>query len=466
MIGRHPHKLAIAAWFDGEGSESVGGHVARCGRCRRYAADLARVRSWLRAQPFVAMTDEEVDEPRRSRHVWRPLMVAALLLFAYLIAPDRGDGGLDRSSRDRLGALGENSSDVGSPPPSAVPDTAGSAATDARISPSAARGATGSAAKQEEALGLARSAAGNSPLKLGLVVPMSGPLAREGLEVRDVVQRRVQAANTSGGVAGVPIELIVAPAEDGQAIAAMAGAVNAIVGGFGAEIPTTTPWIFPADPLIAGTNVVPAESPARAVGARLGAELRNQAPLSLVGVVIGAGPDAALATGLASRANVTTVNARKNTSCLTEMATLRRAGAMILAVAGDTDLAATCIRAAGRYPWYPRVGPLVAPSAAYAGIGSLREATGSRTVLALPWPTSPAAGAARFRATTTSESYRALVSYAATELAIDVARQTGTVSLASMAGRTWHSDLVHVDGILNRPGGVASALFGAWITTP
>ncbi|HVE45422.1 MAG TPA: ABC transporter substrate-binding protein [Acidimicrobiales bacterium] len=470
MIRRHPHKFAIAAWFDGEGSESVGGHVARCGRCRRHAAELARVRSWLRAQPFVAMTDD-VDEPGRSKHRWRPVMVVALLLFAYLIAPSRDDGNLGRSPRGPMGALGGGGPESGSPPPPAAdepgdPGASGTPEGDAPAPPAATRSASGPTADNEVAAGVVRRSAANSPLTLGLIVPTSGPLGREGVEVREVVQRRVQAANASGGVAGLPVELVVASAEDPKAIGAMAGAVDAIVGGFGADVTTATPWIFPADPLVAGTNVVPAEAPARAVGAQLAAELRDQGPFGLVGVVVGTGPDSAMAAGLASKASVTTVTAKKNTSCLGEIATLRRSGAMILAVAGDSDLAANCIRAAARSPWHARLGPLVAPSAAYAGVASLPEATGARTVLALPWPTSSAPGAARFRATTSSESYRALVSYAATELAIDVARQTGTVSPASMAGRTWHSDLVELNGVVNRPGSIASALFGAWIASP
>lgn len=470
MITRHPHKLAIAAWFDGEGSESVGAHVARCNRCRRHAADLARVRSWLRAQPFVAMTEDEADEPTRSRHRWRPVMVAALLLFAYLVAPTRGDGNLDRSPRSPLGALGEGRPGSSSPPVPTSANPAGSVAEPAESAspapPAGAGGAVGRAGARAPELGISRRTSPGAPLQLGLVIPTSGPLAREGIEVRDVVQRRVEAANNSGGVAGVPVELVVTPAEDRGAIEAMAGAVDAIVGGFGTNITTTTPWIFPADPLVSGSNVVPAEAPARVVGEHLAEDLRDELSFGLVGVVVGSGPDGALAAGLASKIRVTTVAAKKNTSCLAEIATLRRAGAMTLAVAGDSDLVVSCIRATSRSAWNPRLGPLVAPSSAYAGIASLPEATGARTVLALPWPTSSAPGAARFRANTVSQSYRALVSYAATELAIDVARQTGTVSLASMAGRAWHSDLFAVDGATIRVGSTASALFGAWITVP
>lgn len=470
MITRHPHKLAIAAWFDGEGSETVGSHVARCNRCRRHAADLARVRSWLRAQPFVAMSEEDAVEPAPSRHRWRPVMVAALLLFAYLVAPGRGDGNLDRSPRNPLGSLAEGGSRPSTPPaPTVEPPGPGDASVPVDgASPAPVTGANRPAgpAGAETEPGVAQRSSQRAPLQLGLVIPTSGPLAREGSEVRDVVERRVQAANNSGGVAGVPVELVVAPAEDKAAIDAMAGSVDAIVGGFGADIATATPWIFPADPLVSGPNVVPAEASARVVGAQLAGDLQDELPFGLVGVVVGTGPDAAMAGGLASRTRVTTVAAKKNTSCLAEIATLRRSGATTLAVAGDTDLVVSCIRAASRTPWNPRHGPLVPPSAAYAGIATLPEATGARTVLAMPWPTSSAPGAARFRANTVSQSYRALVSYAAAELAIDVARQTGAVSLASMAGRTWHSDLVEVDGVTNRVGSLASALFGAWIALP
>ncbi|PLS76507.1 MAG: hypothetical protein CYG61_01750 [Actinobacteria bacterium] len=469
MIGRHPHKLALGAWFDGEGFEGVGSHVARCGRCRRRAAELARVRSWLRAQPFVAMSDE-VDEPQRSPHRWRPVVVAALLLFAYLVAPGRGARDSGRSPSGPLGALATGTAEAPASPSSTLAEENLSPARDSSTPGPAAVAGESSRPGAEGRLGppvsAARRPALTSPLRLGLVVPTIGPLAREGAEVRDVVQRRVEAANTSGGVAGVPIELVVVAAEDRAAIDAMAKAVNAIVGGFGAEITTTTPWLFPADPSVAGPNVVPVEGSSRSVGAQLASALRTEGLLGVVGVIIGTGPDTALAAGLASRSNVTTVVARKNTTCLREIATLRRAGAMTLAVAGDSDLAVSCVRAASHLPWQPRVGPLLAPSAAYAGIASLPEATGARTVLSLPSPMSSAPGAARFRATTASQSYRALVSYAATELAIDVARQTGTVSLASMAGRAWHSDLVDVEGVTNRAGSISSAFLGTWVAVP
>lgn len=468
MIGRHPHKLALGVWFDGEGADSIGAHVARCGRCRRRVADLARVRSWLRAQPFVAMTDG-VEESPRSTHRWRPILVAALLLFVYLIVPGDQNSGSRRLSGGPLSALsGDTAKEVPTPSSSVVGRGQSASGKPSAPASSAPSGQTNRPASDPHLgpsaqVAPTRPTAWSTPVRLGLVVPSSGPLAREGIEVRDVVQHRVQTANASGGVGGVPIELVVAAAEDREAVEAMAAKVNAIVGGFGAAITTTTPWLFPADPSVTGPNVVPAEGSPRSVGERLAADLRDDGPLGLVGVIVGSGPDSAFATGLAAGSNVTTVVARKNTTCLSEIAALRRAGAMTLAVAGDSDLAASCVRAVTDSPWQPRVGPLVPPSAAYAGIGSLPEATGARTVLALPWPTSSTSGAARYRATTTSQSYRALVSYAATELAIDVARQTGTLTLASMTGRIWRSDLFTLDGVTNRSGRIASAILGTWV---
>lgn len=469
MIGTHPHKFALGAWFDGEGTDAVGSHIARCGRCRRHVAELARVRSWLRAQPFVAMTDGVDGASRRSAHRWKPVLVAALLLFAYLIVPGDDDDGSNRSPGGPLSALSGDTPQPSAAPSSTVAGGTSSASSEPAAPSGEARSRPFSRPGSGSRLGpplLSTKSVGawNTPVRLGLVVPTSGPLAREGSEVRDVVMQRVQAANASGGVGGVPIELVVAAAEDRRAVEAMASTVNAIVGGFGAEIDTPTPWIFPADPSVTGPNVVPAEGSAKSVGERLAADLRAEGLLGLVGVIVGSGPDSALASGLAaSGISVTTVVARKNTTCVSEIATLRRAGAMTLAVAGDSDLAASCVRAAAISPWPRRVGPLVPPSAAYAGVGSLSEATGTRTVLALPWPTSAASGAARYRATTTSQSYRALVSYAATELAIDVARQTGTLTMDSMIGRIWRSDLFAMEGVTNRSGSVASALLGAWV---
>jgi len=163
---------------------------------------------------------------------------------------------------------------------------------------------------------------------------------------------------------------------------------------------------------------------------------------------------------------VTTVNAAPGSTCTDEILKLATAGATALAVAGPPALAANCLRAVARSPWRPLFGAVVAPSAVYGGLAEVPEALGARSIMALPSPTSLLAGAARFRATTDSTSYRALVSYAAAELAIDVARQAGEISVASVAAGTWRSDLLDLVGTTNRATTMVSAFLGTWLPLP
>ena len=465
ILRRHPRKLELGAWFDGEGSDRVGSHVMGCSRCQRHVTELSRLRSWLRAQPFVAMGETpEPAEPGSKRH---PVLVVAALLATFLVVAERDEApspvrtasptttttaaapaGPSTTGEVPAGAAGEPSAgaELALPPASSVP---ASPAADSVAGQAIAR------AKQP--------AASASPLRLGLIVPSTGAMAAEGAEVTDVVRKRVGAANAAGGVAGLPVELEIAAAENADAVAKLVDRVDVLVGGFGVAAPTGTPWLLPADPSIAGPSVVPAEMTSRLAGSQLGAVLRRQGINGPVGVVVGSGPDSALATGLASRTTTTVVQAQEAGTCVAEVTALRRAGAVALAVAGAPDLAAKCMRAAFRITWLPPFGTILAPSAAYAGLHAMPEALGARTVLGLPWPTSTAPGAARFRATTQSTSYRALVSYAATELAIDVARQKGGVSLDSVETGSWRSDLFDLVGLNSRANTLVVAFLGTWL---
>ena len=450
MFG-HPRGRELGAWFDGEGADKVGGHVVRCSSCQRRVSELARVRAWVRAQPFFAMSEETgIAAPPQRR--WKPAAVLAVvgLVSMLLFADGKHDAMgtrtvLDRLAGDRDGLLATTPEIAAGDPTDRVP-VAEELPEAAPLEPPAQDVAPAPAAPPG-----VQPPPSNAPLRLGLVVPTTGRLASEGTEVTEVVKRRVDAANVAGGVAGFPVELVVVAAEDTAALASLPRlGVMALVGGFGTAPPPDVPWLFPADPTLAAGNVVAAEAPARAVGAQLASWLRGQGLDGTVGVVVGSGPDTALAAGLASRAATTVTTARPDTSCGAEVAALQRAGAVAVAVAGDPDLAARCLRALSRSAWRPRLGALVAPSAAYARLHTAPEAWGARTVLALPWPTSPAPGAARFRAIAQSTSYRALVSFAATELAIDVARQRSAVSLASLSAGTWRSDLFDLTGTAAR----------------
>ncbi len=471
MFRAHPGKLALGAWFDGEGPDRVGAHVLRCSRCQRHVSELSRLRSWLRTQPFVAMgEDNRVREAAPPAHGKKPIVVLAALLAAFLVVADKADvprqltASAPRATTTTAAAAAaagaeEPPTTVAAEAPAAEPEAAPAADHAPRLQPSTSDAGTVS----QQALARARQPSATQPLRLGVIVPTRGTSAAEGTEVAEVVRQRVAAANAAGGVAGVPVELGVAAAEDAAAVAALVSRATVLVGGFGAEAPQGIPWLLPADPAIAGDSVIPAESPARSAGIQLASLLRKQGLTGTIGVIVGPGPDAALAGGLAAKASTTTVNAQESGNCDREVATLARSGVVALAIAGSPDLAAKCMRAAFRALWRPIFGTVLAPSAAYAGLQSMPEAIGARTVLGLPWPTSAAPGAARFRSTTESLSYRALVSYAATELAIDVARRQGGVSLESVEAGIWRNDLIDLTGLTSRANTLVVAFLGTWL---
>jgi len=417
---------------------------------------MARVRSWIRAQPFFAMGDGEDESAEASTRRWRPRAVAVslLLVLSLLVvnAPRlRGPERSRRESGDPSSALFNAGSE-------------GQARTPAVTAPES---------PLQEGAGAGRRPPGSNPpaarfvLRLGLVVPTKGSAAAEGTDVVSTVRRRVDAANAAGGVSGSPVELVVAAAEDPAAVAALPRRVTVLVGGFGAAPPAGVPWLFPADPSVGGPGVVPAEVSPEVAGQQVGELLllKGQRLGGPVGIVVAGGPESALAAGLASKVPTTTAAAAPDSSCVSEIASLRRDGAVALAVAGPPDLAARCLRAAAQALWSPRFGTIVAPSAAYAGLDAVREARGARTVLGLPWPTSPGDGPARFRAAEGPRSYRAMVSFAATELAVEVARRRGAVSTAAVASAAWHSDLFDVGGTAIRPVPVVIGTDG-WVPAP
>lgn len=414
---------------------------------------MARVRSWIRAQPFFAMGDGEGEPAGVPVRRWRSraIAVSVVLVLTLLVVNAPRLRGPERSRR---GGGEPSRSLFNAGPPQ------GEARTPAATEPESPRGVADDRRPPGSTAPPARFV-----LRLGLVVPTRGAGAAEGAEVATTVRRRVDAANATGGVGGSPVELVVAAAEDESAVAALPGRVSVLVGGFGAAPPTGVSWLFPADPSVGSAGVVPAEASPEVAGQQVGDLLARQRLGGPVGVVVGSGPESALAAGLASRVPTTTAAAVPGTSCVSEVASLRRDGAVALAVAGPPELAARCLRAAAQALWSPPFGTIVAPSAAYAGLDSVNEARGARTVLALPWPTSPGNGPARFRAAGGARSYRALVSFAATELAIEVARQKGAVSTATVAAGTWRSDLFEMTGISVRLVSVVLGVEG-WAPAP
>jgi hypothetical protein len=499
---RHPSRRDLAAHFDGEAGPGVDAHLAGCARCQAWTGELRRVRAAMRGEPVPAAAPARLLRPAWAHPAFAVALVAVVVGIA-------GAAGL--FARDDTTTLASR----GSPPafpagptagPTADPSASGPAGPTAgghppasgahpatsSPSPSGAAGpATGSppaptrppsAAGEAGALPAAGAAGprpeppesgvsegepgppASAPLRLAVVAPRDGFRGGEGADVVESARRAVAAANRSRRAGGTPpVELVVVGAEDRAGIYALPGQVQALVGGFGLDqAPGGLPWVLPADPAVDGSGVVRAEQTPAEVGARLGADVAAHRPQATVGVIVGGPAEAPMADGLARSLAVERVEAQGGTTCDREVARLRRQKVDVLAVAGPPALARRCA-AAARTLGRPAELLLVLPSAAYDHLESDPAAHGARTFLGLPWPTSDEPGARRFRAAAGGDravrSYRALVTFAAVEAAVEAATATGSPAPAS--GR-FRSDLYDIDGGANRAGGVVRAGFGRW----
>jgi len=497
---RHPSPMQLQAWFDGEAVDGIGWHLASCESCFAHVEELARLRNVLRlafadvgddagvADDAALAFDSDVDaadfdaasEPPSevSRYLvararWRTRALVAVPVAVLLVAglvlgvsqvPFHGalssaPGPRSGSATGPAGRFGSGDYPVSGLSQGSMGGSAGGSAA-LRTSASSGRSGSGPAA----GLGVG----GVGPLSLAVIVPTQGTDAAQGSQVVEAVREAVHEANASGGVAGTPVQLTVVSAEDPAAVAALAGQVTAVAGGFDAAAPDGVPWILPADPWAGGDSTVATElSPAQA-GARLGQNLVQQGHGGTVGVVMGTGPDTALETGLAQVVPVTTVAAPSSGACVPAASSLESEGVTAIAVAGSPALAASCAAALGAMGWSPPNGMLLAPSAAYQGVGGfgLVPTTTLYTVLGLPWPEGTSPGAARFRsAVPGASSYRALVSYAAVELAVQAARD-GALNMALLSGGVWHNDLYDFSGLSNVGATVVESNAGVWSPAP
>ena len=483
---RHPSPLVLGAWFDGEEAPGVADHLPGCDRCRRRVHELRRVRAALRSEPVPAPL-------RRSRLALagRAVPVAAVVavvvgLAGQMSLPDQletarrhlpsalsgpSEGDSSEAADGPSAAAGGADADVALPPstgesrPGSVPPGSGPVLP-GPTPPASPRGTTtttgphavGPPAPGQQAADPPAPTL-TAPVRLGAVLPADD----EAAEIALALQRAVEFANRSGGVGGRSVELRTAPAHDPGAIRAMTTSVDALVGGAAAPVPAGIPWIFPADPAVRGEGVVTAEASPFEVGARLAEDLDQRGVPGPVGAVVGDGPDGALADGVASRRRTVRVTGSRDDNCREPLRSLRRRDVTVLVLAGGPDLVERCTVAAAFLAWRPPGGILVPPSAAYAHLERRPAAQGVRTVLGLPWPDSDTPGANRYRAAVPGgQSYRALVSFAAVELAVQVARNAGAVRVEHLRSGTWRSDLFHLEEGHHRQRPVMVASLGRW----
>ncbi|MHB8439245.1 MAG: ABC transporter substrate-binding protein [Acidimicrobiales bacterium] len=463
---RHPGSATLEAWFDGEPVGDVAGHVASCSRCFTRVEQLSLIRAAVRTDAGFGFAPAAVDHaddpvpvlagsfaPVRSRPrtgVLVGLPAVVLLVAGALVGVQsvRGHvhGTLSSSSRgQQQAASGGRATDA-----AGTHSTNGTAAAASSHSGTSASGAAaaGHSGTTPGAGTLAGPLAG-TVLRLGIVVPTVGSEAGVGAQMLSAAQAAVNDVNGSGGVDGALVQLTSASAEDPAAVAAMEGAVDALVGGSGVDAPGTVPWIVPADPWQGGASVVSAELSPLAAGQWLGRALAARGLSGTVGIVQGTGPDTAMATGIASVVPSVVQSAPSDTSCLSALSTLEAEGVSAVAVAGDATLAASCLSGMGALSWTPASGILVPPSSAYSGLPTATMPV--YTVLGFPWPSSGSVAVSQFRqAVPGTTSYQALVTYAAVELAAQVARSdAGHLTMKVLSGGTWRGALYDYSGTVN-----------------
>jgi ABC-type branched-subunit amino acid transport system substrate-binding protein len=507
---RHPSPFELGAYFDGEPVEGVADHLAHCRKCRESIEELRGVRSAVRGE--LDLTDGSAR--RRAR--WTVALIPVAAAVALLVAVAAPPGGLPvtRVENADEAALApaaapeftpaEIASSAATPPTPAgvhadrtgagagavpaagrnAPSGSVSAGPSGADTPAAAdpgRSVTSGAGQSVTKTG-GRDAAGagqpaparsvaaplTGPLRIGVPVPTRGASSAEGDQVLRAVRAVVDRANGTGGVAGRHVELVTVPTDDDAGRADALGRVDTLVGGFSIDAPAGMPWIMPADVGPSGPDVAAAELGAEQAGAALGLDLstrRNET--GTVGAIVAPGPDAGLATGLAKSVAVQQVEAGTDTSCDQEVLALRRRDVRAVALAVPPDLARRCAAAAARLGWRPGTGLLLAPSAVYAHLERDLVAQGAKSAVALLPPASDDPGAQRFRqAVPGTDSYRALVSFAAAELALDAGRLNhGAVTVAAVRDHHWHSDLYDVDGGQQTTAHVVAIRFGRWAAT-
>lgn len=454
----HPSRVQLGAWFDEEleawDAFELGVHIDRCWRCRSRVRDLERVQSVLRGQPAPPPLQHNAS-PGAFGHRLR-LLVPAVAGIVLAVAV----GSLTVATTDRPHEAASRADLSTTPPAPAAEDPA---VTPPTAPPGGAAGSPGGSATGEPRPPTAGQQQ-TPPLRLGVLVASNGPLSEPSAEMVRAVRQVAAAANAGGGVSGRGVEVVVIDAGDREALGSLRMNVDVLVGGLApASTTVEVPWLLPADPNRAGPGVVAAELTPLAAGRRLADDLVEGGPDGTVAVVVGDGPEAALADGVAQRLPVRQQQAADATTCDQELFELHRPEVVALAIAGPPELVERCADAAARQGWRPPGGLLVPPSAAHTGLALVPSAQLARTVLGLPWPTGTSPGAARFRtAVPGARSYQALIAFAGAELAIDAARRYGTPTLDAIAAGTWSTDLITFRGTTNTGATIVTAHSGGW----
>lgn len=454
---RHPSSRTLMLLHDGEldpsRAETVSAHAASCERCGRWLTKLASLGAVVRGDvvPALGIRPARGRRPVPSTPRVAPALAAAAAVATVALGLVVAG---EPASNERVAAGGGGVEPVELPAvPAPTGDTgagapaAGSASQTPGAPPDSPIQATPPTAPRAGVTG-AVPEPDPEPITLGVLVPggQTGP----GERVVRAVAVALAEANADGGVGGARLELLVGDATDPGAPAALAeGGARALVGGYGLSpqgwqvaIASGLAWFGPADvPPSAGPAIVAVEVSHVEAGTMLGEELAAQG-VRRAAAVVGKDPERRLAEGLSGPLHVSNVQFDAGGSCGPALEAARFSGAEVLALALEPASVTRCLEALP--PDYPVRQVVVGATAVDDALAALPEGFGLAATLGAPGPDDPGPGARRFRAATGVErNYRALVSYAATEVVVAALRADAEDPRAGFAaGGVFRSDLL------------------------
>lgn len=475
---RHPTSMQLMAWHDGElPGRELTLHVQRCGRCWKEVASLAAVDAAVREDAGVpsprdagpATTASRPDPaPARQTRLARALAVALVVaLLAVTLGPgvqfDLGRTSIARAVRAASGPDGTTVTRPPAPegaPTTTTPSTQASTATNGPVDNAGTGGPPRKPASAPSTLPQPAAPVPEDPLVLGLPLPRVTQNLADREDVIRSVQSVIEVANAAGGIGGRAVKLRIVDADTQSVPADVDVLVGGMSGAAGPDVAPQLSWLLPADGLALRGNAVSLEPDPATAGAIIAATLASTVAAAVLddgGSQVPFGDSIA-----AARKTVARLGVGVDDTCDRQILSARRAGATALALALDERALPRCLAAVGRAAWAPPGGILVPTYAAYRP-GLNTSGLGLQTVLGAPWPASADEGARRFRDSAKASSYAGLVSFAAAELAIAVARSNGgIVNAATARNGSWRTDLIVLEAGTNVALRVVRARAGGW----
>lgn len=443
-----------------ERAEQVRTHVATCDRCAAWMGDLASVGAVVRGEVIPALSSSPAWSPTQT---WRPAPIVTRLLpaVAAVVAVALGLV-IAQPPQDTEVSLGGRSSVESVTLPTRVPagPSTGAPGSSAPDQPGATNstGAPAPGGGSPDTEGPSETAGTTTEtITLGVLVP--GGQTGAGEPVVRAVAVALAQANDAGAVPGARLELLVADASDPTAGAQLAErGARAVVGGYGASASTVQalagrgiPWFGPTDLAPASpAGMVTVEVGHQAAGRLVGDALRQKGFERAV-ALSGPGDERHLTEGLKTRMTVEGTTVDESRSCGPYLDTAALTGAETIVLAMARDALAGCVSALRQaHPFHTVVVPATALDDALS-----RLPAGFALVAALgaPAPDDPGAGPTRFRsATGIDRNYRAMVSFAAAEVAVASLNHDRQDPLAGfMKGGQYRSDLLTLNPQVSPP---------------